>query len=64
MIGIYMYTNLINGNAYIGQSINIEKRKKHISKELIVILRLMLNTIKHFIKQFVNTVLKTLNLKF
>lgn len=28
MIGIYMYTNLINGKAYIGQSINIEKRRQ------------------------------------
>lgn len=28
MIGIYKYTNKINGNSYIGQSVNIEKRKK------------------------------------
>lgn len=27
MIGIYMYTNDINGKVYIGQSINIERRK-------------------------------------
>ena len=28
MIGIYKITNLINGRVYIGQSINIERRKK------------------------------------
>ena len=28
MIGIYKFTNKINGHIYIGQSINIEKRKK------------------------------------
>ena len=28
MIGIYKYTNLINGKGYIGQSSNIEKRDK------------------------------------
>ena len=30
MIGIYMYTNRLNGKRYIGKSINIEARKgKH-----------------------------------
>lgn len=34
MIGIYRYTNLINGKRYIGQSIDIEKRYKgHLSKK-------------------------------
>lgn len=28
MIGIYKYTNKINQKSYIGQSIQIEKRKK------------------------------------
>lgn len=28
MIGIYKFTNKINGKSYIGQSINLEKRKK------------------------------------
>ena len=28
MIGIYKFTNKINGHSYIGQSIDIEKRKK------------------------------------
>lgn len=28
MIGIYKYENLLNGNCYIGQSTNIEKRKQ------------------------------------
>ena len=33
MIGIYKFTNKINGNSYIGQSINVENRKKdHISR--------------------------------
>lgn len=33
MIGIYKFTNKINGNSYIGQSIDIEKRRKtHISR--------------------------------
>ena len=27
-IGIYKFTNIINGHSYIGQSVNIEKRKK------------------------------------
>ena len=27
MIGIYKYTNNINGKVYIGQSINLEQRK-------------------------------------
>jgi len=33
MIGIYKFTNKINGHSYIGQSIDIEKRKKsHIQR--------------------------------
>ena len=28
MIGIYMFVNKLNNKKYIGQSINIEKRKK------------------------------------
>ena len=28
MIGIYKFTNIINGHSYIGQSIDIESRKK------------------------------------
>ena len=33
MIGIYKFTNLINGNAYIGQASNIDRRyREHISR--------------------------------
>ena len=32
MIGIYKITNLIDGNAYIGQSIQIEERFKEHSR--------------------------------
>ena len=44
MIGIYKITNLVDGNAYIGQSIQIEERFK---EHQIGTVKLIKNYIKH-----------------